>query len=59
VIIALLATGKVESKIEKVSLLGHADALEFVQDESGLRVTMPAEKSCNYAFTLEITGIKM
>lgn len=44
-------------KIESVTLLGHKGALEFAQDETGLKVRLPAEKPCDYAFALKITGL--
>lgn len=55
VTIQSLAKGKF-SDIEKVKLLGHKGPLEFTQDDTGLRVKMPAEKPCDYAFSLEITS---
>jgi alpha-L-fucosidase len=58
-IIPALAKGKVAGKVEKINLLGHAGALEFSQDESGLQVTMPDEKPCDYAFALEIAGLEL
>jgi hypothetical protein len=58
-LIPALAKGKVAGQIEKINLLGHAGALEFSQDESGLHVTMPDEKPCDFAFALEITGLEM
>jgi alpha-L-fucosidase len=54
-LILALAEGKVP-KIERVRLLGHEGALPFVQDGTGLKVTLPAEKPCDYAFALEIRG---
>ena len=57
-VIPALAKGKVAGKIEKIILLGHTGALKFSQDESGLHVTMPDEKPCDYAFALEITGLE-
>jgi len=42
--------------VKGVSLLGHNGALQFKQDEEGLRVKMPAERPCDYAFALKITG---
>ena len=58
-VIPALAKGKVAGKVEKINLLGHAGALEFSQDESGLHVTMPEEKPCDHAFALEITGLEI
>jgi alpha-L-fucosidase len=46
-------------KIEKVELLGHAGALAFTQDAAGLHVKFPAEKPCDYAYALKITGLKL
>jgi alpha-L-fucosidase len=54
-VIPALASGKYP-KIEQVHLLGHKGPLKFVQDEAGLKVQMPSEKPCDYAFSLEITG---
>jgi hypothetical protein len=48
-----LAEGKF-SATEQVNLFGHNGALEFKQDETGLKVRMAAEKPCDYAFSLEI-----
>src|SRR5271157_344467 len=36
-------------------MLGHKGDLKFTQDAEGLKVTMPAEQPCQYAFTLKIT----
>jgi alpha-L-fucosidase len=46
-------------KIDKVELLGHAGTLPFTQDVEGLKVTFPAEKPCDYAYALKITGLKL
>jgi alpha-L-fucosidase len=46
----------VTGKIAKVELLGHAGTLEFTHNAEGLAVTLPAEKPCNYAIALKITG---
>ena len=52
--------GKVlEGKIVSVSLLGHAGKLRFTQDSEGLKVKMPADRPCDYAYTLKITGLTM
>jgi alpha-L-fucosidase len=59
-VITSLATGKTpEGKIQSVSLLGHEGNLQFTQDEQGLKVTLPQEQPCKYAFSLKITGLKM
>ena len=48
-----------EGKITSVTLLGHAGQLEFTQDAEGLKVKLPADRPCDYAYTLKITGLKM
>jgi alpha-L-fucosidase len=59
-IITSLASGKApEGKIERVGLLGHPGELEFTQDAEGLKVKMPAQQPCKYAFALKIDGLKM
>ena len=60
VVITSLATGKpVQGKVEKVELLGHGGALTFTQDAEGLKVKFPADKPCDYAYALKITGLKL
>ena len=55
-----LASDKgIDGKVEKVELLGHAGELAFKQDGNGLKVTFPAEKPCDYAYVLKITGLKL
>jgi alpha-L-fucosidase len=44
-------------RISGVSLLGYAGTLEWTQDEQGLAVRMPAQKPCEHAFVLKITGL--
>ena len=55
--IPALASGK-HPRIESVRLLGHQARLQFVQEESGLKVFMPAQKPCDYAFSLKIETAK-
>lgn len=58
--IASLGTGQgSKGKVAKVELLGHTGDLKFVRDPQGLKVTMPADQPCKYAFTLKITGLKL
>ncbi len=60
VVITSLANGKhVQGKVETVQLLGHDSNLEFTQDGDGLKVKFPAEKPCDYAYALKITGLKL
>ena len=59
-IITSLAKGKAPAgDIKSVTLLGHQGELEFSHDEQGLKVKMPAEKPCDYAFALKIAGLKL
>jgi alpha-L-fucosidase len=64
-VIASLAKGKlldgktVEGKIKTVTLLGSPGNLKFTQDAESLKVTLPADKPCDFAFSLKITGLKM
>lgn len=55
-VITSLASGKSpQGKIEKVELLGHDGALHFTQDVDGLKVKMPADKPCDFAYSLKIS----
>lgn len=59
-VITSLATDKaLEGRIESVSLLGHDGMLPFTRNEQGLKVKMPSQRPCDYAFVLRITGLKM
>jgi alpha-L-fucosidase len=46
----------VTGKITGVSLLGHAGELRWLHDGDGLAVQLPAEKPCDDAIALKITG---
>lgn len=48
-----------DGKITSVTLLGHTGKLEYTQDKEGLKIKLPAEKPCDYAYTLKISGLKM
>ena len=64
-VITSLATGKAldgqvpEGKITSVTLLGSTEKLKFTQDTEGLKIKLPADKPCDYAFSLKIVGLKM
>ena len=64
-IVTSLAKGKVldgevpKGKIKSVTMLGHSGKLKFTQDADGLKVTLPTDKPCDYAWTLKIVGLKM
>ena len=57
-VIAALGTNSAHGvgKIENVELLGHGGKLKWSQEAAGLKVDMPAEKPCEHAVTLKITG---
>ena len=59
-VITSLAPGKgVQGKVERVELFGHDSELQFNQAADGLHVKFPAEKPCDYAYALKITGLKL
>ena len=59
VITSLATTNTLAGKIKKVELLGHKGRLEFSQDETGLKIKLPANQPCNYAWSFKITGLKL
>lgn len=60
VVITSLAKGIApKGKIKKVELLGNKGSLEFTQNAEGLKVKFPADKPCDYAYVLKITGLKL
>ena len=59
VITSLATTNAGVGKIKSVTLLGHKGKLVFSQDEAGLKVKLPAEKPCDFAYALRITGLKL
>ena len=46
-------------KVKEVSMLGSIGSLNFTQDTSGLKVTLPSTAPCDHAYTLKIKGLKM
>jgi len=50
--------GTAAGKVSKVEMLGSGE-LKFSQDEGGLKVTMPADKPCDFAYALKISGLKL
>ena len=54
VIIKVLPTSA--GKVKKVSLLGYKGGITFSQDETGLKITFPKVKPCDYAYTFKIEG---
>ena len=57
VIIRPLGSGSQQKigKIENVELLGHGK-VEFSQDAEGLKVSLPAQKPCDHAYALKLSG---
>lgn len=55
--ISVLSTSM--GKVKTVSLLGYKGAIEFVQDETGLKVNFPAEKFGEYGWALKIEGLDL
>lgn len=60
VIVTSLAKGQAPAgKIKSVTMLGAKGTLQFMQDENGLKVELPATPPCENAYVLKITGLKM
>ena len=59
VITSLGTTNSPAGKIKTVTLLGSKGKLQFTQDDTGLKVKLPATAPCKYAYVLKITGLKM
>jgi hypothetical protein len=48
-----------KGKVKRVELLGHPAPLKFTHDATGLKVTFPPEKPCDFVYSLKITGLKL
>ena len=59
VIASIVEGQKLDGKIATVTMLGSDGKLEFTQDDTGLKVKLPAAAPCKYAYVLKITGLKM
>jgi alpha-L-fucosidase len=59
VITSLATANSPAGKIKTVTLLGGKGKLQFTQDDTGLKVKLPAAAPCKYAYVLKITGLKM
>jgi alpha-L-fucosidase len=44
-----------ESQVKRVQMLGVDGSLPFTQDQTGLKVKLPAQKPCQYAYAIKIT----
>ena len=42
-----------------MTLLGNSGNLEFTQDDQGLKIKLPSQRPCDYAYSIKITGLKM
>jgi alpha-L-fucosidase len=56
VIRSLAKFPEVTGKVTGVSLLGYGGQIKWTHDADGLAVQLPAEKPCDYAVALKITG---
>lgn len=54
-----LATTNVVGRVKSVTLLGHLGRLKFTQDETGLKISLPAAKPCDYAYSFKVVGLKL
>ncbi len=45
-------------KIEHVELLGHGK-VDFTRDNEGLKIHLPAQKPCEHAYALKLSGIDL
>ncbi|MES2275230.1 MAG: alpha-L-fucosidase [Bacteroidota bacterium] len=58
--ITSLAVGQAPAgKITSVTMLGASGKLEYTQDATGLKVSLPATPPCDMAYVIKITGLKM
>jgi len=53
---ALARVPGVEAKLSRVQLLGHSGDVSWTETPEGLQVTLPAQKPCEYAIALKLTG---
>jgi alpha-L-fucosidase len=59
-VITSLGSGQpVRGEIERVELLGHPGSLPFIRTAEGLKVMFPADRPCDFAFVLKISGLKL
>ncbi|MBV9469380.1 MAG: hypothetical protein JOZ57_09045, partial [Abitibacteriaceae bacterium] len=49
----------IKGKVRSVQLLGSAQKLQWIDDPTGLAVTLPNKKPCNYAYALKINGLDL
>ncbi|MBE3040955.1 MAG: alpha-L-fucosidase [Chloroflexi bacterium] len=51
----ITSLGSGAARVSGVSLLGSPEQLNWSQDESGLKISLPAEKPCQYAYSFKVT----
>ncbi len=44
-------------EVSNIRLLNYNGNLQWTRDQTALRITMPSEKPCNYAFAVAIEGL--
>jgi alpha-L-fucosidase len=50
----ITSLGSGAARVSGVSLLGSPQQLNWSQDESGLKISLPAEKPCRYAYSFKV-----
>ena len=53
------ASPQSQGKIARVALLGHGGRLRWTQEATGLRVSLPPEKPCDYAVALKVDFVSI
>jgi alpha-L-fucosidase len=48
-------SGALGGRIQQVTMLGVDSALSWTQDEDGLKIDVPGDKPCDYAYTFKVT----
>lgn len=56
---ALAGIDGVKGEVTRVELYGHDGELKFEHTEEGLKIELPKEKPCEYAWSLKIAGKKI
>ena len=59
-VVKSLADGSPDAgEIRAVRLLGTAGELRWSRDREGLAVELPAARPCDYAYAIEVTGLRL
>ncbi len=59
VLMSLARPGALQGKIKKVELLGYKGKISFTQNQTGLKVKLPAERRNEFQYVLKISGLKV